>query len=99
MTTGERLVSISTLSTGTALEHFLNIETGTGDGGEVRVYGNYNVTYEGTVSTIIRYISTSKILVSYKKQATIGVEYSKKSPITIKYDKSKVINIKFQCKQ
>lgn len=30
MTTGERLVDISTLSTGTALEHFLNISTGTG---------------------------------------------------------------------
>lgn len=28
MTTGERLVSISTLTTGTALEHFLNIATG-----------------------------------------------------------------------
>ena len=27
-TTGERLVAISTLSTGTALEHFLNISTG-----------------------------------------------------------------------
>ena len=30
MTTGERLVSISTLSTGTALDHFLNISTGSG---------------------------------------------------------------------
>ena len=30
-TTGERLVDISTLSTGTALEHFLNIETGGGE--------------------------------------------------------------------
>jgi len=28
MTTGERLVEISTLTTGTALEHFLNISTG-----------------------------------------------------------------------
>ena len=30
MTTGERLVAISTLVIGTALEHFLNISTGTG---------------------------------------------------------------------
>jgi arginine repressor len=30
MTTGERLVSISTLSSDTALQHFLNINTGTG---------------------------------------------------------------------
>ena len=30
MTTGERLVAISTLLIGTALEHFLNISTGTG---------------------------------------------------------------------
>ena len=30
MTTGERLVDISTLSTGTALEHFTNISTGGG---------------------------------------------------------------------
>lgn len=30
MTTGERLVEISTLLTGTALEHFLNIQTGGG---------------------------------------------------------------------
>jgi len=28
MTTGERLVEISTLSTGTAMDHFLNISTG-----------------------------------------------------------------------
>lgn len=32
MTTGQRLVDISTLSTGTALNHFLNIDTGTGGG-------------------------------------------------------------------
>jgi hypothetical protein len=32
-TTGEYLVSISTLATGSALDHFLNIETG---GGEIR---------------------------------------------------------------
>ena len=31
MTTGERLVSISTLSTGTALDHFLNISTGSAE--------------------------------------------------------------------
>ena len=30
-TTGERLVAISTLSTGTAMEHFLNIDTGGGE--------------------------------------------------------------------
>jgi hypothetical protein len=29
-TTGERLVSISTLLTGTAMDHFLNISTGAG---------------------------------------------------------------------
>lgn len=37
MTTGERLVDISTLSTGTALEHFLNISTGTGTGETIYV--------------------------------------------------------------
>ena len=31
MTTGERLVDISTLSTGTALDHFLNISVGAGE--------------------------------------------------------------------
>ena len=31
-TTGEYLVGISTLTTGTALEHFLNISAGTGTG-------------------------------------------------------------------
>jgi len=30
MTTGERLVNISTLSVATALEHFINISTGSG---------------------------------------------------------------------
>jgi hypothetical protein len=30
MTTGQRLVDISTLTTGTALDHFLNISTGGG---------------------------------------------------------------------
>lgn len=32
-TTGERLVAISTLTTGTAMDHFLNIDTGGGPGG------------------------------------------------------------------
>lgn len=31
MNTGERLVSISTLANGTALDHFLNISTGAGE--------------------------------------------------------------------
>lgn len=35
MTTGERLVSISTLETGTAMEHFLNIQTGGGSVGTI----------------------------------------------------------------
>ena len=30
MTTGEHLVDISTLTTGTAMDHFLNISTGSG---------------------------------------------------------------------
>ena len=36
MTTGEHLVDISTLTTGTAMEHFLNISTG-GDGFNIYV--------------------------------------------------------------
>jgi hypothetical protein len=36
-TTGERLVAISTLTTGTAMEHFLNISTG-GDCSGIRYF-------------------------------------------------------------
>ena len=37
MTTGEKLVEMSTLETGTALEHFMNISFG-GGGGDTEPY-------------------------------------------------------------
>ena len=37
MTTGEKLVEMSTLETGTAMEHFLNISHGGGTGEDVIV--------------------------------------------------------------
>lgn len=47
MTTGERLVNISTLTSGSALNHFLNISTG---GGGQTVYVDRKI--EGEIKVI-----------------------------------------------
>lgn len=56
MTTGEKLVSLSSISTGTAEDHLLNITTGTGETIYVPVdliSGSITTEIEGTMETII----------------------------------------------
>lgn len=98
MTTGERLVNISTLTTGTALDHFLNISTGTGTG-ETRVYNSYPIKYLGTLKQNIRYISSKKVPILYVKSKGVSIKYLEGGgKVLITYIEKEKINIKFICK-
>ena len=97
MTTGERLVSISTLPTETAMNHFLNIETG----GEtvIRVFGKYTVKYIPSPKVVIRYLPSPKMIIKYIKPDTLTIKYIKPKPVVIRYIPSPTIKITYQCKQ
>jgi len=78
MTTGERLVEISTLSTGTAMEHFLNISTGSGGIGDscnIFVRASYGVDY----------LLPSSPSILYKKRNPVLLEYIEEDAEVIKY--------------
>lgn len=76
MTTGERLVDISTLTTGTALQHFLNISTGTGGDTFIYVRATYSVKYMG---------DTDSLLINYGLSDVVAVSYLQPSPMALRY--------------
>jgi hypothetical protein len=94
MTTGERLVDISTLTTGTAMDHFLNIDTGSGT--PVVAYSLF--AQKGSVGIVPKNVTlspswlhnmpvTKHVLVVEKKEVSLihapGVLLSDKSSIII----------------
>lgn len=95
-TTGERLVAISTLTTGSALDHFLNISTGTGD---IRVYAKYPVVYIGAVSKEITYIKPKNIPIAYVEPKKLTVKYVGTLKADVIYIPRETIKVKLICKQ
>ena len=78
-TTGERLVSISTLTSDTALNHFLNIETGGGgpiESGIICTIQAYAVAYIGENSQAVQYITPSEFGLSYVPDSIVGLAYN-----------------------
>jgi len=93
MTTGERLVSISTLSVGSALDHFLNISVGSG---EVRVYGTYNLKYKETPKSLISYVRNKPLNLKYvPNKCNLVLKYIETEKSTIKYVKKNKIKITY----
>lgn len=97
MTTGERLLEISTLRTGSALDHFLNIETGgSGEDKVIRVYDTYKVlyvdpetlglAYNKEVTVPVMYVSPDKFLITYiLPMAYVNVLYVPTEPVRMAY--------------
>lgn len=87
MTTGERLVALSTLSTGTAMDHFLNIECEIIGGGTITGGGSnfYSVDYINEVPEAIVYIPNSVSIVTYVEDDLNLVSYEKdeESEVTV----------------
>jgi hypothetical protein len=93
MTTGERLVSISTLASGSAMEHFLNIDSSGGDI-TINVYDKYNVKYINSEAGLIKYIRPSIINIKYRNAPIFNINYMNEDNNRIKYIKQKVIKVK-----
>ena len=97
-TTGERLVSISTLISDTALNHFLNIETSGGgpvQSGVICTLYPYEVAYIGESSRAIQYVQDSGFYMSYVPDSGIGLSYQNPSQYTIAYIPDDIQNIDY----
>ena len=100
MTTGERLVFISTLTSDTALQHFLNISTGGGD-----TVINYVV--QGILSGVVK--KTTILTGELQKITPIGGEVKKQTILSgqlqsitpLEGEVSKINNLKgdIECQQ
>lgn len=100
MTTGELLVEYSTLVTGTALNHFLNIETGgIGSVTVIKVAPFYKVAYIPTEPEDIVYIRQKLQKLSYSPlEEVIALKYvPSKRKILVSYIEPTTIKMKVIC--
>lgn len=102
MTTGERLVKISTLSIGTAMEHFLNISTiGVAappiqlPGEIIYVYNNYKVSYLGYIASKIRYVSARSFPIKFTSPPIMKISFKEASDMKVVYKEVKDIKVKY----
>lgn len=77
-TTGERLVELSTLTTGTAMDHFLNISD---DIVNKPVNGK---CYYGFIPYTVKYIGRSSNAIKYVKSKSVDIKYTENKNIPIK---------------
>lgn len=98
MTTGERLVGISTLSTGTALEHFLNIEVVTVVTNQVLGGSSpfYSVKYINESPESIIYIPNNVSVVTYIDDDVSSVSYKKDEESEISVASSSFVNTAYK---
>jgi hypothetical protein len=94
MTTGERLVDISTLSTGTALDHFLNISGG-GSETVIRVFGEYAIRYIHTEQGVIRYVRPDVVNVQYVAKQIMNITYVPTEQGVIRYVRKPTIKVEY----
>lgn len=78
MTTGERLVELSTLSTGTAMDHFLSVMELAGKP-VVSKCSSAGVTYN------VRYVENDGSYFKYIKPKTLKVRYIDSPSVKIRY--------------
>lgn len=98
MTTGERLVEISTLSSATALDHFLNIESISGVG-TVNVVGLYDLEYLGEENNLLEYQPESVSTIAYQNVDVIDISYLGEVNNLIEYLPIEEVQIEFICQK